>query len=185
MAPLRVHEEVREIEDAIRRARYRDEYQVVPRLGIRARDVHRVLIEHRPTIVHFSGHGRGEQGVVLEDERGDSLLVSGPDFSRMLGHFRHAIECVLINACQSDAQIDDMAECIPFVIGMKQSLEDRAAISFSAAFYECLANGASIPSAYDVACSAVSLNNLAVEPIAISPYSLATGPVLPGRYFHT
>jgi len=23
--------------------------------------------EHQPTIVHFSGHGTGEQGIVLED----------------------------------------------------------------------------------------------------------------------
>jgi hypothetical protein len=167
MAPLRVHEEVREIEDAIRRARDRDEYRVVTSLGTRARDVHGVLLRHRPAIVHFSGHGRGAQGVVLEDDAGDSLPVSGADLARMLGHFRDGIECVLINSCRSETQIDEIAEHIPFVIGMNQALDDRAAISFATAFYEALANGESIPVAYEVACSAVSLDGLAIDRVAV------------------
>jgi hypothetical protein len=148
MAPLRVHEEAREIEDAIRRARDRDEFRVVTSLGTRARDVHGVLLRHRPAIVHFSGHGRGAQGVILEDDAGDSLPVSGADLARMLGHFRGAIECVLINSWRSEAQIDKIAEHIPFVIGMNQAPEDRAAISFATAFHEALANGETIPVAY-------------------------------------
>lgn len=167
MAPLRVHEEVREIEDAIRRALHRDAYRVVVRLGVRARDVHRLLLEHRPAIVHFSGHGRGERGVVLEDDGGSALPVSGEDLAGMLGHFRHELECVLINSCQSEDQIDAIAAQIPFVIGMKRALDDRAAISFAVAFYECLANGESIPSAYDVACSAVSLDGLTIDRVAV------------------
>lgn len=167
LAPLRVHEEVREIEDAIRRARRRDEYQVVVRLGIRARDVHRVLLEHRPAIVHFSGHGRGAQGLMLEDDHGDSLPVSSADLARMLGHFRDDIACVVINSCHSEAQVHEIAERIPFVIGMERALDDRAAISFAMAFYECVANGESIPSAFEVACSAVSLDGLALDRVAV------------------
>jgi tetratricopeptide (TPR) repeat protein len=184
MAPLRVHEEVREIEDAIRRAQLRDEYQVVVRLGIRARDVHRVLLEHRPAIVHFSGHGRGEQGVVLEDDDGDSLLVDGADLARMLGHFRHEIECVLLNSCQSEAQIEDIAAHIPFVIGMKPALDDRAAIAFAVAFYECLGNGKSIPAAYDVACSAAILDGSALDRVAMlagKPHDVIGKPLRPTR----
>lgn len=150
MKPLRANAETREMEDAIRRARDWDEYQVVVRPGIRARDVHRMLLEHRPAIVHFSGHGRGAQGLVLEDDDGDSLPVSGADLARMLGHFRDGIECVLINSCWSDAQVEEIANHIPFVIGMNQALDDRAAISFATAFYESLANGESIPSAYEL-----------------------------------
>lgn len=140
MAPLRVHEEVREIEDAIRRARDRDEYRVVVRSGTRARDVHRELLEHRPAIVHFSGHGRGEQGVVLEDDDGDSLPEQrGP--GQDARHFRHEIECVVINSCRSEAQIDEIAKHIPFVIGIAETLDDCAAISLAIASYESLASG--------------------------------------------
>jgi hypothetical protein len=167
MAPLRVHEEVREIEEAIRRARYRDEYQVVVRLGARARDVHRALLEHRPAIVHFSGHGRGELGVVLEDDSGDSLIVSSSHFAHILGLFGHEIECVLLNACHSEAQIDAIARQIPYVIGMNQALHDRAAVTFAGAFYEALANGKSVPFAYELACGAVSVNGLGLEHVAV------------------
>ena len=169
--PLRVHEEIREIEDAIRRSRYRDEYQVVSRLGVRARDLHRVLLEHRPAIVHFAGHGYGERGVALEDDRGDCLLVSGSHLAEMLGHFKQEIECVVLNACDSEVQIGEIAEHIPSVIGMSEALDDRAALSFAIAFYDSVANGESIASAHAVACSAVSVNGLAFARIA----SLATG----------
>jgi hypothetical protein len=166
MAPLRVHEEVREIEDAVRRARRRDEYQVVVRLGVRARDVHRALLEHRPAIVHFAGHGRGELGVVLEDDSGDALVVSGSDLAHVLGLFAHEIECVLLNACHSEAQIDSIARHIRYVIGMYQGLHDRAAVTFAGAFYEALASGESVPFAYELACGAVSVNGLGVDQVA-------------------
>lgn len=167
LAPLRVHEEVREIEDAIRRARHRDEYRVVVRLGVRARDVHRALLEHRPAFVHFSGHGRGELGLVLEDDRGDSLIVSSAHLGQVLGLFGHEIECVLLNACHSEAQIEDLAQRIPFVIGMNQALDDRGAVTFAGAFYEALASGKSIPFAYELACGAVSINGLGIDEVAV------------------
>ena len=167
MAPLRVHEEVREIEDAIRRARYRDEYQVVVRLGLRARDMHRALLDHRPAIVHFSGHGHGELGVVLEDDSGDSLIVSSSHLAHILGLFAHDIECVLLNACHSQAQVEAIARHIPFVVGMSQVLHDRAAVTFASAFYEALANGNSVPFAHELACSAVSVNGLGLEHVAV------------------
>jgi hypothetical protein len=167
MAPLRVHEEVREIEDAVRRARYRDEYQVVVHLGLRARDIHRALLDHRPAIVHFSGHGHGEAGVVLEDDSGDSLIVSSSHLAHILSLFAHEIECVLLNACHSEAQIEAIAQHIPFVIGMNQALHDRAAATFAGAFYEALANGNSVPFAHELACSAVSVNGLGLGDVAV------------------
>jgi hypothetical protein len=166
MAPLQVPKEVREIKAAIRRGKLRDEYHVVVCLGVRANDVHGLLMEHRPAIVHFAGHGWGEQGVVLDDDDGDSLPVSGAIFAGMLGHFRDDIECVLLNSCQSESLINDVAALIPFVIGMKPEVDDRAAISFAGAFYECLANGKTIRWAYDVACSAACLDGGSLDRVA-------------------
>jgi WD40 repeat protein len=167
MAPLRVIEEAREIEEAIRRSRYRDAYQVVLRLGVRARDLHRLLLEYRPAILHFAGHGYGGQGLVLEDDRGDSLPVSSSHLAEMLGQFGHEIECVVLNACHSEAQLAEIARRIPAVIGMKESLDDRAAVVFAMSFYDSLADGKSIHSAFGVACSAVSVNGLALDRIAV------------------
>jgi hypothetical protein len=165
-APLRVASEVRAIQAAIRRGRFRDEYRVVVCLGVRASDVHGLLMEHRPAMVHFTGHGWGEHGVVLEDDDGDSLPVSGADLAEMLGHFRDDIECVLLNSCQSESLIKDVAALIPFVIGMKPGLDDRAAGSFAAAFYEGLANGEDIPWAYGLACSAARLDGGSLDRVA-------------------
>jgi tRNA A-37 threonylcarbamoyl transferase component Bud32 len=158
-APPRVTEEVREIEEAIRRSRYRDQYEVIVRLGLRAHDLHRALLEHRPAIVHVAGHACTEQGVILADQRGDSLLASNASLVEMLSHLEHGTECVLLDTCNSREEIDEISRHIPFVIGMNASLDDHAAVSFATAFYDSLANGESIASAYELACSAVSVHD--------------------------
>ena len=74
-APLRLDEEIRDIQEGLNRAASRDEFRLVYRLAVRPRDIQRALLETRPQIVHFSGHGEGQNGLVLEV--GKTKLVSG------------------------------------------------------------------------------------------------------------
>ncbi|MFB2772535.1 hypothetical protein ACE1AT_25125 [Pelatocladus sp. BLCC-F211] len=67
---LRLDEEVREIDDALRRARHRDQLELVQRWAVTPREMQRAILEVSPQIVHFSGHGVGDQGLALEDETG-------------------------------------------------------------------------------------------------------------------
>jgi hypothetical protein len=167
-APLRADEEMREIQDALARSRCRDEFVFVSRTAVRPGDVRHALLTHRPAIVHFSGHGRGAQGLVLEDEHGHSLPVSGDSLAELLALTGQAqIECVLLNACHSQAQIDSIAQHVPFVVGMVDSVDDRASIVFASAFYEGLGSGGSIPSAHALGCNAVRMSGLAVDRVAV------------------
>jgi hypothetical protein len=178
-APLRADEEMREIQDALARSRYRDEFVVVSRTAVRPRDVRHALLTYRPAIVHFSGHGRGAQGLVLEDDHGHSLPVAGDRLAELLALAgKTRIECVLLNACHSQAQIDSIAQHVPFVIGMSEAVHDRAGIVFAAAFYQGLGNGESIPCAYELGCNATAMAGLAVDRVAVlaqRPMALSEG----------
>jgi len=70
---LRLDEEVREIDDGLRRASYREQFEWMQRWAVRPRDIHRAMLDTNPQIVHFSGHGAGEKGLIFEDEAGDNL----------------------------------------------------------------------------------------------------------------
>lgn len=65
---LRLDEEVREIDEGLRRSKYRDQFEIQSRWAVRMRDLRRALLDVEPQIVHFTGHGK-EDGLLVEDER--------------------------------------------------------------------------------------------------------------------
>ncbi|NJQ97052.1 MAG: hypothetical protein HC784_03840, partial [Hydrococcus sp. CSU_1_8] len=70
------------------------------------------------------------------------------------------VSCVILNACYSEIQAKAIAEQIPFVIGMNQSIGDEAAIIFSIGFYKALGAGRSIEDAYKFACLEIQLQGI-------------------------
>jgi hypothetical protein len=65
--PLRLDEEVREIKAGMQRSRHRDQFVIQHQLAARPRDVQRAMLDFKPQIVHFCGHGAGDAGLILED----------------------------------------------------------------------------------------------------------------------
>ena len=66
-AQLRLDEEIRQIKEALKLADGGDAFEVTSELAVRTGDLHRHLLHHKPQIVHFSGHGIGERGLLFED----------------------------------------------------------------------------------------------------------------------
>ncbi|GEM_PF-5898633 len=50
------------------------------------------------------------------------------------------VECVLPNACYSEVQAKAISQHVNYVIGMNKTIGDKAAIAFSVAFYDALAD---------------------------------------------
>ncbi|WP_208099071.1 hypothetical protein [Nostoc sp. 106C] len=67
------------------------------------------------------------------------------------------VKCVVLNACYSEVQAKAIAKHIPFVIGMNQSIGDKAAIGFAVGFYKALGAGRSFKDAYEFACVEIQL----------------------------
>lgn len=156
--PLRLDAEVRRIEEALQRSRHRDRFQIMTKLAVRATDLRRALLDHRPQIVHFSGHGTGEQGLVLENDVGKVQLVSTEALAGLFGIFETGtIECVLLNACYSEIQATAIHQFVDCVIGMNQPIGDKSAVLFAEAFYDALGAGSPYDEAYKIGCSAIAL----------------------------
>jgi hypothetical protein len=78
----------------------------------------------------------------------------------MFKRFATQVNCVVLNACYSEAQAKAIAEYIPFVIGMKQAIGDQAAIAFAVGFYRALGAGRSLEEAYEFGCVEIQLHNI-------------------------
>lgn len=154
---LRLDQEVREIDNGLQRARRRDEYILKQVWAVRRRDFRRAMLDFKPNIVHFCGHGSGEEGIAFEDESGLTKYMSAEALTGFFELFADKVECVLLNACYSEVQAEAIAQHIDYVIGMKQGIGDAAAIEFAVAFYDALGAGESIEFAYRLACNAIQL----------------------------
>jgi hypothetical protein len=135
---LRLDEEVREIQDGLQRSRSRDKFELITKWAVRPDDLRRALLDHNPHIIHFSGHGGGNQGLALENNTGEMQMVSTESLARLFKLFKDKIECVLLNACYSEVQAESIHQHINCVVGMNRAIGDRAAIKFAVGFYDAL-----------------------------------------------
>jgi hypothetical protein len=158
---LRLDQEVRDIEEGLTRSQQRDRFELVQRWAARPRDVQRAILELEPQIVHFSGHGTGEDGLVLEDGQGQAQLVSTAALAGLFELFADQVQCVLLNACYSEVQGQAIAQHIPYVIGMKQAIGDTAAREFAVGFYDALGAGRDLEFAFKYARNSIQMAGIA------------------------
>jgi hypothetical protein len=154
---LRLDEEVREIDAGLQRSGRRDQFNLVQRWAVRPRDVYRAMLDFKPQIVHFCGHGAVNGGLALEAEAGEVQLVDAEALAGLFELFSVQLECVLLNACYSEVQANAISQRVDYVIGMNQAIGDRAAINFAVGFYDALGAGESFDFAYKIGCKAIHL----------------------------
>ncbi len=151
---LRLEEEIREIDEGLRRANQRHQYKLEQKLAVRSRDFYRAILDYKPSIVHFCGHGVGQEGIVLEDDTGKSAVVPTNALASMFKLFAtKGVECVILNACYSEVQATAISQYVNYVLGMNKAVGDQAALAFSVAFYDGLAAGYEVEEAHELGCS--------------------------------
>ncbi|HLP90782.1 MAG TPA: AAA-like domain-containing protein [Nostocaceae cyanobacterium] len=156
---LRLDEEVREIEAALERAKHRDKFTIITKWAVRPGDLRRALLDNEPEILHFSGHGAGNPGLVLEDNAGQKQLVSTDALANLFKSFKN-IECIILNACYSEVQADAIHQYINNIVGMNQPIGDKDAIQFATGFYDALGAGKSYAEAFEIGKNAIELEGL-------------------------
>jgi CHAT domain len=154
---LDLDEEIRDLKDVIDDSRNRQNFQVEDALAVRAGDLQELLFRHEPQIVHFCGHGGGQPGLAFEGKNGGEQWVETEALRDLFRLFSHRVTCVLLNACYSEQQANEIVHHIDYVIGMNQAIRDDAAIAFSKGFYRALGYNCSIEEAYEFGCNAIQL----------------------------
>ena len=153
---LRLQEEERDIKERLRLAGYGTE-PIKTAVAVRPRDITQAMLDFKPQIIHFSGHGADEDGLVFEDIDGQFKLIGGEDLADLFDLFSDRIECVVLNACYSETQAEAIRQKIQYVIGMNQAIGDRAAIEFAVGFYAAIGAGETYEFAFKLGCNAIRL----------------------------
>jgi|GEM_PF-2689922 len=183
---LRLDEEIREIDNGLKNS---DQFKLLQKWAVRQRDFYRAILEYKPQIVHFCGHGVGDGGIILEDDIGQQVPMDIEALSRLFKLFAVlGVECVVLNACYSEMQAEAISQYIPYVVGMNKAIGDKAAINFAVAFYDALGAGKDFQFAYDLGCSQlVGLKEdgtpvLKVTPIHPADIQFVAGDIPPNPY---
>jgi CHAT domain len=177
---LALDEEARDIQQKLDAAKYRQHFDLVTRWAVRPDDLQDALLREQPTVVHFSGHGDGEPGIVLHsDGAGKPNRIDADALKSLFTALRDNIRIVVLNACYSEVQARAINEVIDFVIGMSDEIGDEAARHFAASFYRALAFNRNVQNAFDLGVAAIKGHGRAHD--ALLPVLLTR----PGSSAHT
>lgn len=148
--PLKLGEECRAIDQALRLTDLHDKFDLNERWTVRVDDLQELLMRHKPHIVHFSGHGSSANELIFQDAKGNPYPLSTKALGRLFSLLKDNIQCVVLNACYSEHQAQEIAKCIGCVVGMSDAISDDAAIKFSIAFYRALGFGRDVKTAFEL-----------------------------------
>jgi hypothetical protein len=172
---LRLGGEIRGIIHGLRASKHGDAFSLEQLWATRWEDFRRELLRSTPDIVHFAGHASPE-GLFFEDDSGNGALITNEQFAELLIPFSARVRLVFVNACDSSALCEAAAKVIDFVIGIPYQLDDEVAIDFSTAFYEAIADGKPVQTAFNFA--AANIGSTIID----EPYRLFTGKVGPNPH---
>jgi CHAT domain len=145
---LELDAEFDRIDRAVRLGSLRDRFAVRVSQETRGDQLVPLLLENNATVVQFSGHGTGD-GLVFQTSNSQSQPLS-TDFLKRVFADLTSVRCVVLNACYSAAQANAIATHVGAVIAMNDRVSDVAASAFSEIFYQALAEGHSLRSAFDL-----------------------------------
>ncbi|WP_282421619.1 pentapeptide repeat-containing protein [Polyangium sp. 15x6] len=181
---LALGREVREITERLHATPEGERFEIVQAWAVRVSDLQAALLRHRPQVVHFSGHGRGDRSgsspdsvgvsremlpadeprakdvdgeILVEDDAGRAKPIPASALANLFG-IVGGVRCVVLNACHSAVQAEAIRQHVDAVIGMSRNIEDAAAINFAWAFYQGLGFGESLSNAFELGKNQIELS---------------------------
>lgn len=160
---LALDEEIRAITTKLRAAEYRDCVELISAQAVRPDDLSQLLLQHKPHIVHFSGHGNEAGDIILADDRGKPKPLNPRALTTLIGILKDNIRVVILNACYSEGLAEALTQVVDCAVGMSTAVHDNSAIVFAAAFYRAIGFGRSVQTAFDLGVQAVLAEGLPGE----------------------
>lgn len=160
---LNLDEEIRSISQKIRSADHRDSLELISIWATRPDDLLQYLNEHKPQIVHFSGHGNKSGEIILLGDDRRPKPVSTEALKALFSVLKDNIQLIILNACYTKPIADVIANTVGCVIGMNTSIGDKAAIVYAASFYRAIGFGRSLKEAFEQGKAALLLEGIREE----------------------
>lgn len=149
-APVNAEVEEREIQDALDGRRF--VFDKVP--DVRAEDLFRSIRDTKPDIVHFSGHGHGDEGLAMKNRDGHPTTITARELSLIFKDLAEqgiAVRAVVLNACLAEAQARAIAPYVDNVVGTSTLVGDETAVTFAANFYQSIVEGRTVRASFEAA----------------------------------
>ena len=166
---LRVDREFRDIVAQLRGARYRDRVQVEQLQAATLAALRTALLEHEPHVLHISCHGTAAGDLILESRQDGSQRIARRNMLGLLTALRDNLRLVFLNGCETHHLAREIPPNIDLAIGMTEPIVDDAAIDLSVAFYEALAFGKPVATAFAAAVSGLDGLDAANTPQLFPP----------------
>jgi TPR repeat protein len=158
--PLELANEMREIQEHVKRARYGHRLQLEAHGAARADDLLDFLEHTDASVVHFSGHGES-RGIVLVGRDGCSPHpVSAPALRRVFREYHGTVRLVVLSACSSHQEAQAVADVVGCAIGTTSAISDDAATTFNSWFYRSIGNGHSVQRSFEIACMRLEVDRV-------------------------
>lgn len=156
---LRLDQEARDLDEKIRLVKdQKVKINIVQHWAVRVDQIQDCVLNDKPHILHFSGHGGGGS-LLFEDSAGNAAPVTTKAFGELTKLASGHVECVVMNACYSNDLAKAAAKHVEAVIGCDDTIDDGAAIAFARSFYRALANGMDYEQAFQWAVNEVRLSS--------------------------
>ena len=140
--------EHRVIKAEMERGSHRDRFEFLPpQFAVTITELLRAMND-KPQIVHFSGHG-AERGIIITDDNNDTKVLPTAAISRLFRPLKDVAKVVLLNACYSANQAEEISKFGCYVVGYQEPIGDKAAIGFAKGLYNGLGEGKFFEDAYN------------------------------------
>lgn len=139
---LRTEVEVRDVQQAVKRALHRELIDIQYRPAATPEDLLDGLNDVRPHVVHFSGHA-GDAAILFDNASVDSPEGHNVPFellARALGATAEPPKLLVLNGCDTLGGAELLLESTPVIIAMATEISDLAASAFAARFYAAVAS---------------------------------------------
>lgn len=175
-------EEMHAIQQRLRQSGAGDLFELQAEWAVRASELPAAIMRAKPRIVHFSGHGTHTGELLLVGSHPSQAAPVAPEtLKKLFAILGRDIFCVLLNACYSDLQANALVDVIPCAVGMGRAVTDEGAIAFAAGFYEALAFGQSLQTAFELGRTSIELAQHQSQ--SLIPQLRANARISPAHYF--
>lgn len=147
----RLAREAREISLRLRAAEERDSFELITEWAVRAGDLQRCLLQHRPHIVHLGGLTTEAGEVLLADDSDNTRPVDSRALAELFTILEDNIRVVLLSVPDADGVAREIAKTVDYAISMSGAISSQTAITFSAHFYQGLGFGRTVADAFRLA----------------------------------
>lgn len=153
-------DEARRLRDVLETAERAGLCEVVSLQNCTAADIFKVFQDpryrNRVAIFHYGGHANGYQ-LLLESAAGQVAMADAGGFAAFLAQ-QQGLQLVFLNGCSTQLQTQALLDAnITAVISTSRAIDDKVATDFAFQFYQGLAGGATIRTAFREAEASVQM----------------------------